>query len=152
MICAFVFVSPIGLGNAAHSLTDPVALAAGIGVGVSSSVVPYVFDQLAMSRLPRATYALFVSLLPATASVIGVVVLHQLPTRADVAGIVLVMTAVALHRPAPGSGDAPRRPAPPRRARGARSSSGPCGAASAASVGRHPVRTDPLPDAGPGRC
>lgn len=28
---------------------------AGIGVGVSSSVIPYVTDQLAMARLPRAT-------------------------------------------------------------------------------------------------
>ena len=44
--------------------TDPVALLAGAGVGVSSSVIPYVADQLALARLPRATYALMVSLLP----------------------------------------------------------------------------------------
>jgi inner membrane transporter RhtA len=75
-----------------------VAIAAGIGVGVSSSVIPYVFDQLAMARLARATYALFVALLPATATVIGVVVLRQLPTAVDLAGIGLVMTGVALHR------------------------------------------------------
>ena len=37
--------------SAAPALVDPVALAAGIGVGVSSSVMPYVFDQLAMARL-----------------------------------------------------------------------------------------------------
>ena len=55
------------------------ALLAGIGVGVSSSVIPYVSDQLAMARLPRATYALMVALLPATATVIGVVVLTQVP-------------------------------------------------------------------------
>jgi inner membrane transporter RhtA len=75
-----------------------VALAAGIGVGVSSSVIPYVFDQLAMARLPRSTYALFVALLPATATVIGVIVLRQLPSLADLAGIALVMLGVALHR------------------------------------------------------
>ena len=40
---------------------------AGIGVGISSSVIPYVFDQLAMARLPRATYALLVSLLGGSA-------------------------------------------------------------------------------------
>jgi inner membrane transporter RhtA len=72
MLFAFVFVSPIGLGGAAHAFTDPIALAAGVGVGVSSSVIPYVFDQLAMAKIPRATYALFVALLPATALVIGV--------------------------------------------------------------------------------
>ena len=41
---------------------------AGIGVGISSSVIPYVFDQLALARLPRATYSLMVALLPATAT------------------------------------------------------------------------------------
>jgi inner membrane transporter RhtA len=98
MIVALVFVSPIGLANAAHAIGDPVAIAAGIGVGVSSSVIPYVFDQLAMARLARATYALFVALLPATAALIGVVVLRQLPTFVDLAGIALVMIGVALHR------------------------------------------------------
>ena len=45
-----------------------------------SSVIPYVSDQLAMRRLARSTYALMVSLLPATATVIGIVVLAQVPT------------------------------------------------------------------------
>ena len=101
MLFAFVFVSPIGLAGAMHAFTDPIALAAGVGVGVSSSVIPYVFDQLAMARLARETYALMVALLPATATVIGVVVLHQLPAALDIAGIALVMVGVFLHRPAP---------------------------------------------------
>jgi inner membrane transporter RhtA len=92
-------VSPIGLARAARAFTDPVALLAGVAVGISSSVVPYVFDQLAMARLPRATYALFVALLPATATVVGVIVLRQLPSPLDLAGIALVMGGVALHRP-----------------------------------------------------
>jgi inner membrane transporter RhtA len=100
MTFALLFVSPIGFADAAHALGDPVAIAAGIGVGLSSSVIPYVFDQLAMARLPRATYALFVALLPATATAVGVVVLRQLPTAVDLAGIALVMAGVALHRQA----------------------------------------------------
>jgi inner membrane transporter RhtA len=99
MLVAFVAVSPFGLGEAAGALADPVAVAAGIGVGVSSSVIPYVLDQLAMARLARATYALFVALLPATATLIGVVVLAQLPTAAELIGIGLVIAGVALHRP-----------------------------------------------------
>src|SRR4051794_37439432 len=75
-----------------QALADPVALAAGIGVGITSSVIPYVCDQLAMARLPRATYALLVSLLPATATVVGIVVLAQVPSPAEVAGVVLVVT------------------------------------------------------------
>jgi inner membrane transporter RhtA len=98
MLFAFLFVSPIGFWDAAHAFGDPVAIAAGIGVGVSSSVIPYVFDQLTMARLARATYALFVALLPATATAIGVVVLQQLPTPVELAGIGSVMVGVALHR------------------------------------------------------
>jgi inner membrane transporter RhtA len=103
MLCAFAFVSPIGLAGVAHAFSDPVALIAGVGVGVSSSVIPYVFDQLAMARLARATYSLFVALLPAMATVIGVIVLQQLPSATDLAGIALVMAAVALHRPDAGA-------------------------------------------------
>jgi inner membrane transporter RhtA len=100
MLFAFVFVSPIGLAGAIHAFSDPVALAAGVGVGVSSSVIPYVFDQLAMARLARETYSLMVALLPATATVIGIVVLRQLPAAVDIVGIALVMVGVFLHRPA----------------------------------------------------
>ena len=81
MLVAAVVITPIGGWSALPAFADPAVLAAGIGVGVASSVVPYVFDQLAMARLSRSTYSLLVSLLPATATVIGVVVLAQVPTK-----------------------------------------------------------------------
>ena len=68
------------------SSDDLVVMAAAVGVGVSSSVIPNLCDQLAMRRLPRATNALMVSLLPATAIVIGVLVLTQIPASLEVAG------------------------------------------------------------------
>ena len=102
MLVAAVFVTPLAGWAALPAFGDPVALLAGIGVGVSSSVIPYVFDQLAMARLPRATYALLVSLLPATAAVIGVIVLGQVPSPQEATGVMLVIAGVALHRaPAP---------------------------------------------------
>jgi inner membrane transporter RhtA len=102
MLLACVFVAPLAAVQAAPALTDPIALAAGVGVGISSSVIPYVCDQLAMARMARSTYALLVALLPATATVIGVVVLRQLPSIAEIGGIALVIAGVALHRdPAP---------------------------------------------------
>lgn len=52
----------------------------------------------AMARMPRATYALLVSLLPATATVIGVVVLRQIPTPAEIVGVALVVAGVGVHR------------------------------------------------------
>jgi inner membrane transporter RhtA len=98
MLIAAAVVTPLAGWAAVPALGDPVALAAGIGVGVSSSVIPYVTDQLALARLARATYALMVSLLPAFAAVIGVVVLTQIPSRAELAGVCLVVGGVALHR------------------------------------------------------
>jgi inner membrane transporter RhtA len=101
MLIAAVVVTPIGGWEVLPALTDPVALLAGAGVGLCSSVIPYVSDQLAMRRLPRATYALMVSLLPATATVIGIAVLAQIPSWVEVAGVALVIAGVAVHRQAP---------------------------------------------------
>jgi inner membrane transporter RhtA len=101
MLLACLFVAPPAAMQAVPALIDPIALAAGIGVRISSSVIPYVCDQLAMARMPRATYALLVALLPATATVIGVVVLRQIPTPAEISGVALVITGVALHRQNP---------------------------------------------------
>jgi inner membrane transporter RhtA len=98
MLIAMVFALPIGIADTMPAFLDPLLLAAGIGVGISSSVIPYVCDQLAMARLPRATFALLLALLPATAAIIGVVVLQQVPTIAECAGIALVVAGVALHR------------------------------------------------------
>ena len=98
MLVATVFALPFGIREAVPAFTDPLMLAAGIGVGLSSSVIPYVCDQLAMARLPRAAFALMLALLPATASLIGILVLAQMPTHVEWIGIALVIVGVALHR------------------------------------------------------
>lgn len=98
MLIALLTITPIGFGGALPALSQPLLLLAGIGVGICSSVIPYVSDQLAMARLPRATFALLLSLLPASAVIIGIVVLHQVPTLVEIVGILLVGVGVALHR------------------------------------------------------
>jgi inner membrane transporter RhtA len=98
MLIAAPVCTAIGGWAVVPHLLDPVAIGAGIGVGITSSVIPYVCDQLAMTRLNRATYSLMVSLLPATATVIGIVVLAQIPTARQTIGVVLVVVAVGLHR------------------------------------------------------
>ena len=98
MLVAAVCITPIGGWQAFPAFGRPVVLLAGIGVGITSSVIPYVADQLALARLARATYALMVALLPATATVIGIVVLTQIPSGLELAGIALVVAGVALHR------------------------------------------------------
>lgn len=100
MLIALLPATLVGLRPALPALHDPVLLVAGVGVGVASSVIPYVCDQLAMARLPRASFALLLALLPATASLIGALVLHQMPGPRESLGIALVAAGVALHRPA----------------------------------------------------
>lgn len=100
MLVALVVATLLGLRPALPALGSPPLLLAGIGVGVTSSVIPYVCDQMAMVRLPRATFALLLALLPATATLIGVIVLRQLPHRSEVLGIALVISGIALHRAA----------------------------------------------------
>jgi inner membrane transporter RhtA len=100
MLVALVAALPLGIGDAMPAFSHPLLLAAAFGVGISSSVIPYVCDQLAMARLPRATFALLLALLPATASVIGILVLRQIPSPAELMGIGLVVAGVALHREA----------------------------------------------------
>jgi inner membrane transporter RhtA len=51
-----------------------------------------------MARLSRATYSLLVALLPATATVVGVAVLAQIPSSSELLGVGLVVAAVAAHR------------------------------------------------------
>lgn len=100
VVVAAVVATPLGVAQASPAFTHPAWLLWGIGVGVCSTVVPYVADQWAMSRLPRASYALMLALLPVTATVCGLLVLGQVPGRLEIMGIALVGAAVALHRPA----------------------------------------------------
>ncbi|RWX63817.1 DMT family transporter [Mesorhizobium sp. M4B.F.Ca.ET.089.01.1.1] len=101
MTIAFLVVLPIGLTEALPAFSAPSLLIAAIGVGICSSVIPYICDQLAMARLPRASFALMLSLLPLSATLIGIIVLKQVPSLGDCLGIVLVVAGVALHKPAP---------------------------------------------------
>jgi inner membrane transporter RhtA len=99
VVVAAVVATPFGIVQAAPAFTHPAWLLWGIGVGVCSTVIPYVADQWAMSRLPRASYALMLALLPVTATICGLVVLGQVPGHQEIMGIGLVGAAVALHRP-----------------------------------------------------
>lgn len=99
MFIAFIVLMPIGFMQAVEAFGALNLVLAGIGVGVCSSVIPYVCDQLAMSRLPRSSFALLLALLPATATIIAAIVLAQIPTSQDILGIALVMVGIAVHKP-----------------------------------------------------
>lgn len=96
---------PAGLA----ALADPLVLLLAVGVGVLSSVVPYVLDQLVLRRVGQARFAVLLALLPATATVVGLLVLGQVPGPLEGLGIAAVVAAVLLRSR---DGDEPAPPGP----------------------------------------
>ncbi len=93
---AAVLLSPVLLAGPAGGLTDPLVLLVAAGVGVLSSAIPYVIDQIVLRRVGQARFAVLLALLPATATVVGLVALAQVPTPVEALGIAAVVAAVAL--------------------------------------------------------
>ncbi len=89
-------LAPALVVSAIPALVSPPLLAACLAVGVASSVVPYGLEQIAMRRLARARFALLLALLPATAAIVGAIVLGQVPGLVEAAGIALVVVAASL--------------------------------------------------------
>ena len=78
---------------------DPRTWLLGCGIGLLSTAIPYALDQVVLKQLGQAAFSLLLALLPATAAVVGAVLLAQLPTAPEVAGIALVMAALVTARP-----------------------------------------------------
>lgn len=98
-VAAAVLAAPLLSGQLlddASVFTEPRTWLLGLGVGVLSTAVPYAFDQVVLTRVGRARFALLLALLPATAAVVGAAVLHQIPAVAEAAGIALVMAALVI--------------------------------------------------------
>jgi inner membrane transporter RhtA len=101
---AAVLLSPLAFLGGVAPLGDPSVLVLGIGVGVLSSVVPYVLDQFVLRRVGQARFAVLLALLPATATVVGLIALAQVPNLLEAVGILAVVVAVAVRSK---DGDAP---------------------------------------------
>lgn len=71
----------------------PELLLIGVGLAVLLPVVPFVLEMLALRRLTAAAFGTLMSLEPAFALLIGLVILGQAPNVAAVAGIGFVVAA-----------------------------------------------------------
>jgi inner membrane transporter RhtA len=96
MAIGAVVLAPALVPHAVPAFESPPLLAACIAVGIASSVVPYALEQIAMRRLPRARFALLLALLPATAAIIGAIILGQVPGVLEAVGIALIVAAASL--------------------------------------------------------
>jgi inner membrane transporter RhtA len=85
---------------------------AGLGVALLVPVIPFSLELLALRRLTAAAFGTLMSLEPAIAVVIGLVVLHQIPRLAAAAGVALVITASLGAQRAGGRSEIPARATP----------------------------------------
>jgi inner membrane transporter RhtA len=87
-LVATVVAGPAVLGEMTWQL-----LLAGFGLAIMLPVVPFALEMLALRRLTTAAFGTLMSLEPALALLIGLLVLGQVPGWAPVAGIAFVVAA-----------------------------------------------------------
>ncbi|GAC1333399.1 MAG: EamA family transporter [Chloroflexota bacterium] len=86
MVIGSIVLLPVGVVTAGSALLDPKLLLAGAGVALLSSFIPYSLELEALRRLPTRVFGVLMSLEPATAALVGFVVLREtLSLRAWVA-------------------------------------------------------------------
>ncbi len=108
MASGALVTAPALAARTVPAFADAATAALLVAVAVLSSVVPYAIEQIVLRRVSAASFAVMLAMLPATATVVGAVVLRQWPHGWEVAGLVLVSVAVGLTavRGAPGRSSA----------------------------------------------
>ena len=99
MLVGAVAITPFGVSAVGGALDAPLVLALGLATGILSNVIPYRIDQAVMRRVDPHRFALLQALLPATATVVGLVALAQVPNSQEALGIGLVIAAILASRP-----------------------------------------------------
>jgi inner membrane transporter RhtA len=95
MVIGAVAVTPMAVASAGAALFRPPVLAAGLGIGLLSSVIPYRVEMEALRRVPARVFGICMSLEPAVAALVGVVLLSQALSAAQWLAIGCVMAATA---------------------------------------------------------
>jgi inner membrane transporter RhtA len=95
MLVAVVPLAPVGIAEGGGDLVVPWILAAGLGVGLLSSAIPYTLELEALRRLPAGVFGVLMSLEPAMAATAGFVVLGEDLSAREVVAILLVVAASA---------------------------------------------------------
>ena len=78
MALATLVVAPVGIAEAGTALFEPWVLVAGFGVALLSSVIPYSLELEALRRMPPRVFGVLMSLEPAVASLVGLLVLGEI--------------------------------------------------------------------------
>jgi inner membrane transporter RhtA len=95
MAVAACLLLPVGIAGAGSSLVRPELLAAGFGVAMLSSAIPYSLELESLRSLPERVFGVLMSLEPAMAALAGLVVLGEVLNARELAAIALVVIASA---------------------------------------------------------
>jgi len=95
MTLAAVVVIPVGVVDSGAALFEPWVLVVGLGVALLSSVIPYSLELEALRRIPPKVFGVLMSLEPAVAALIGLVVLGEILHPVQWLAVLLVVTASA---------------------------------------------------------
>ena len=77
MLVAAVVITPVGVAAGRGTLLRPGILAIGLGIGLLSSIIPYSLELEALRRIPPRVFGIWMSLEPAVAALVGLVLLGQ---------------------------------------------------------------------------
>jgi inner membrane transporter RhtA len=95
MVVGGVALLPVGVAGGGSELLDPGLLAAGAGVALLASAIPYSLELEALRRLPTHVFGILMSLEPAIAALMGFLILGEGLRGRDLVAIALVATASA---------------------------------------------------------
>jgi len=95
MLAAALFTVPVGVAHAGAALLAPGVLAAGLGVALLSSALPYSLEMAALKRLPRRVFGILVSASPALSALAGWLVLGEQLAAVQWLAIALIIAASA---------------------------------------------------------
>ncbi|MET8387276.1 EamA family transporter [Streptosporangium canum] len=93
MIVSFLLIAPVGIGTGGADLLQPELLLIGLGVGLLSSVIPYSIELEALRRMPKQVFGILMSLEPAVAAMVGLLVLGEVLDVREWAAIGCVVVA-----------------------------------------------------------
>ncbi|MDQ3789716.1 MAG: EamA family transporter [Actinomycetota bacterium] len=93
MALAALVVAPVGIVDSGTALLEPWVLAVGFGVALLSSVIPYSLELEALRKIPPRVFGVLMSLEPAVAALVGLVVLREVLTSLQWVAVLLVVAA-----------------------------------------------------------
>jgi inner membrane transporter RhtA len=95
MVVAAVLVTPPAVVAGGRAMFRPAVLATGAAIGVLSSVIPYRLELESLRRMPMRLFGVWMSMEPAVAALIGLIMLGQHLSIAEWVAICCVMVACA---------------------------------------------------------